>query len=438
MLFRRETANERFRTAPKISRDKVSDTASEWTHEREYCDAKIPIMPEEISVATPNISRHSPAGRAVPFAAVLRAFAAGPSVPFWSAVRADLFESGTAALAIAIKRSLAIQRPIPAPRVALPAYGCPNLVAAALWAGATPVYYDLSPTAFAPRLETVSRLLEDRSIIVVHVDAFGAMTLEPLIQQLEPNLASNRIVHDLAQSFAPYVPAWQPSVRYSVVSTGRAKPVSLTLGGAVLTGDSGAQEAEEESEGLMSPASPLALLCRSAVYGLSLKPLLFGVLSRIPQLGIGRTAFHPLPSVRRLSDSWEPTFSAAAMHVTEHLAEYQADTDAMLALAEESGAYVPEGAARAKNRVPLWRVPVLCPTSHGAAQLARAGSDLGLSRLYERTIPEIMGSTQENATNEWPNASSIAGRLVTLPTHGRLKSSQLRRLRALLRAYARA
>jgi hypothetical protein len=103
----------------------------------------------------------------------------------------------------------------------------------------------------------------------------------------------------------------------------------------------------------------------------------------------------------------------------------------MLRLARESGAQVFTSVLRTEGRLPLWRVPVLCPDPESAAALAREGAHLGISRLYRRPLPEIMGMAAAEAAERWPSAALIAGRLITLPTHGRLgerRESQLRRL----------
>lgn len=378
-----------------------------------------------------SLGRQAPAGRPVPRAV----FTTGggpdpaPETSLWPGLQASLFDSGTTALGAALELALGAL-PAGAPRcVALPAYGCPNLAAAALWAGAVPEYYDLSPDTLGADPARLERLASG-GVVMLNVDAFGADTLPADF----PARLGPLLVHDLAQSFAPFAPAWRPRAAFTVASFGRAKPLSLTLGGALIAQPDAPQRAA------MAAPRPIPtddipdwkLSLRATVYGLSLHPLAFGMLARIPALGIGRTQFTPLSEVRRLPAKWGERLAAATRELRQCLSQYLAETAAMLRLARECGARVPSSALAAGDRVPLWRVPVLCPSPESAARLAEEGAYLGVSRLYARPLPQIMGMPAEEVAMRWPNATWIADRLVTLPAHGRLGERLQERLRRLL------
>jgi dTDP-4-amino-4,6-dideoxygalactose transaminase len=371
------------------------------------------------------LARHAPAGRPVPRAV----FAAGRrnGLSPWPGLHTELFGSGTAALGAAIKLALGVL-PEGAPRrVALPAYACPNLVAATLWADGIPEYYDLAPDASGPASGVVESLSHSRDFVMLHVDAFGADTLPASVSAVPEGL----VIHDLAQSFAPFLEDWRPRARFNVASFGRAKPLSLTLGGALIAAlPAGSAELVDGSSPTVD-VSGSKLSLRAAVYALSLHPAAFGVLSRIPALGIGRTSFTPLTHADRLPQEWQAAIAAAVAELRGSLPLITAQTADMLRLARESGARVPASALAAEGRFPLWRVPVLCPDSESATVIAREGAYLGLSRLYLRPLPQIMGMAATEVAPLWPNAAGIAARLITLPTHGRLgerRESQLRRL----------
>ena len=366
------------------------------------------------------LARHAPAGRPVPRAVFAAAARQEGQLP-WPGLQSELFGSGTAALGAALKLALGLLLPGAPLRVALPAYACPNLVAAALWAGGTPEYYDVAPDTLGPAPGVVESLCGSRDFVMLHVDAFGADTLPSSISGAPAGL----LVHDLAQSFAPFQEGWQPRVRFSVASFGRAKPLSLTLGGALIASHSAAESSPT------ADVSRSKLSLRAAVYALSLHPVVFGVLSRIPALGIGQTHFAPLTHADRLPQRWHAAIAAAVAELRRSLSLFRAQTAAMLRLAQESGARVPASALAAEGLLPLWRVPVLCPSSESATVIAREGAHLGLSRLYLRPLPQIMGMAATDVAALWPNATGIAERLITLPTHGRLgerREGQLRRL----------
>lgn len=366
-----------------------------------------------------SFARHAPAGRRVPRAA-LSSRPRVAATQLWPGVRVGLFDSGTAALGHALRFAFAANATPPANRVVLlPAYACPNLVAAALWAGAVPQYYDLARDTLGPGPGVLDELRRTGNAVMVHVDAFGADTL-PLLPSLG-NGVRGRLVHDLAQSFAPYSPEWRPRFPFSVLSSGRAKPVSLTLGGILLTESGAAEPGSVEIPD--APASDLSVWkwrLRTAVYSLSLHPLVFGVLARIPALEIGQTRFTPLTVAGRLPERWVRIFRTAAADARDSFTAFSRQTAAMLQLARDSGVSVPASALQTQGRAPLWRVPILCPTPESAMTLAREGTHLGISRLYVKTLPEIMGVPRADVLACWPNAAWIAERLVTLPTHGRL------------------
>lgn len=380
-----------------------------------------------------SVMRHPPAGRAAPLSALM-AVGNDRLQAVWPAVRrADLFQSGTAALAAGLRVALESISQGLLRRVALPAYGCPNLVAAAFAAGGEPVYYDVSPDTFAPQPGILATLLAARDCAVVLVDAFG-MDCFPTHP---PDLSQERLlVHDLAQSYAPYPAAWHPRVPLSVVSFGRAKPLALTTGGALLAAGHGAVRTGVEEIGVGVSSSRCVV--RAMLYSASLHPALFGLLSRVPRLGIGQTHFVPLREVARLPANWANKVAAAVLIARRDFELHVEQTAAMLRLAMDSRFLVPQGAVRILDRLPLWRVPLICDTESEANELARAGAHLGVSRLYARSLPEIMGEEPALSREQFPGACSIASRLVTLPTHGRLRTKEMGELKRLLAAVAEA
>ncbi|NVN53739.1 DegT/DnrJ/EryC1/StrS family aminotransferase [Mycolicibacterium hippocampi] len=364
--------------------------------------------------------RHAPSGRAVPARAV-RGFGNRDPGTIWADTKVCLLDSGTSALALAIRHCLIEVPPGATRRVALPAYACPSLVAATLWAGAKPLYYDLDGD-LAPDRDGFAECLADEGTAIVHVDMFGADCYPP---------DHPRVIHDLAQSFAPYKRDWLPTARYTVVSTGRAKPVSLLRGGALLT-RAGIVDASFAAE---AATSKVEFALRAALYGLSMRPAVLGPLSSIPQLNVGRTEFSPLDDVRRMPVAWTGVFAAAVNQARGRFDTWRDETNSMLELAQQAGMDIPDAVSREANRLPLWRIPVLCPSPDAAAHLASQAWHLGVSRLYGQALPVIMGEAPEDAALQWPGASWIAERLVTLPAHGRLNKRERVELCALLRAH---
>lgn len=364
-------------------------------------------------------ARHAPSGRAVPVRAV-RSFGDGGDLStLWPGTTLQLLDSGKAALALAIRHAVDSLPVGAGNRVALPAYGCPSLVAAALWAGANPVFYDLAAD-LSPEPGELVNWLGDEGTGVVHVDAFGMDHGVPE----HPSL-----IRDLAQSFAPYQQDWRPTAIRTTISTSRAKPLSLNGGGALLTRADAIDVSALSEVTITKPG----LAFHAALYGLSMRPAVLGGLSSMPQIETGKSEFSPMATVQRMPERWAGVFAAAVGLARERFDVYRDETNSMLALAYDAGVCIPGRPSPLTNPLPLWRIPVLCPSLESATRLASEGRHLGVSRLYGRPLPVIMGETVEVAAERWPGAMWIAERLVTLPTHGRLSRRQRYELGGLLR-----
>jgi hypothetical protein len=294
--------------------------------------------------------------------------------------------------------------------VVLPAYACPDLIAAVLWAQGVPEYCDLD-------VESLAMLAPPSDVVRIHVDAFGVGGSIPEDRRF--------CIVDAAQSYVPFEADWSPSTPWSVVSFGRAKPLSLTGGGALLSHAATALDGVQQ--GLPAPAR-----WRRHIYNLSLHPTVFGTLARIPMLGIGQTAFSPLDQVGALQPAvFEPQVSELVGAYRQQRGSRVEATRRILDLAASAGSHVPAAALRCSGLRPLWRVPVICPDAESARMARNQGMAWGVSRLYQRTLAQFVQPDID--PRAWPGAAMLADRLITLPTHGRLGEAQLRSLQALLR-----
>ncbi|UCB54712.1 MAG: DegT/DnrJ/EryC1/StrS family aminotransferase, partial [Thiotrichales bacterium] len=156
---------------------------------------------------------------------------------FFSPYQPRFFASGTAALAAVIIAAIRLKN-VTRPEVVLPAYGCPDLVSAVVYAGAKPVLVDLEPDRPWMDLAQLSGKITAHTVAIVATDLFGISeridAIRPIARQ-----AGAMLIEDSAQAF--------PGARESdiwggdcvVLSFGRGKPVSLLGGGVVLFRDTG-------------------------------------------------------------------------------------------------------------------------------------------------------------------------------------------------------
>ena len=376
-------------------------------------------------------SRQTPAGEAVHIPALACSMARqhpGQSGAFdWVP-----FQSGTMSLAAALL--FASHQLNPAAPVVLPAYSCPDHLAAALDARLPIRFVDLAPSLTCPSTTSIADKLQGNPHIVVAVDLFGsASPLQGLRTACEPSKST--IVHDCAQSIAG--PGIEPSSEADLVvaSFGRGKPTTLLGGGATWARDFGSFSSFAVGTFPSCRWHPTATLVKALSYNLALTPSIFGLVSRVPLADVGKTAFRNLRAIRRLPSSW-------LLHVADQI-EFQrrqinarrARTVRLLEQLHAFGFAVPLDAAASAYATGLNRLPIICRDPEQAAMIAAAGKPLGISAMYGRTLPEFFRPVCDNPVDPllYPNALDFSRRLVTVPTHSRILDDAQHALLSLFR-----
>jgi len=146
--------------------------------------------------------------------------------------QAFFFNSGAASLSAAV---LAAMNHLgkDAAEVILPAYACPELVGAVLYAGATPVLIDLEANSPWLDLDALSAAVTENTVAVIAVNLFG---IPERFGKIRSTLHKRNVyvIEDSAQGF-PESGGFDSSHSDMVIfSFGRGKPVSLLGGGAVV------------------------------------------------------------------------------------------------------------------------------------------------------------------------------------------------------------
>src|SRR5690606_34335161 len=211
-------------------------------------------------------------------------------LPQFPGYRSLWVNSGTAALAAAMWLARQRQPSIAQPEVILPAYGCPDLVAAAVHAGVRPVLVDIGSEDPGYDLDALAAALSARTVAVVAVNFLG---IAERLQQLRECIAAFpqiALIEDDAQWFPEPLPAPPLEGDYICISFGRGKPVSLLGGGLLLVKDS------LPTDWPIQPAADAgaALLPKLLAYNALLRPAAYGLISRNPFLKLGQTVYKPL------------------------------------------------------------------------------------------------------------------------------------------------
>ncbi|HDZ38856.1 MAG TPA: hypothetical protein ENH62_11300 [Marinobacter sp.] len=339
--------------------------------------------------------------------------------------------SGTAALSLAVKLSVNRKQAPHTPEVILPAYGCPDLVAAVVAQEARPVLVDLAEGRPWMNLKAVENAVTENTVGII---AAGFLGIPERLFALRWIADKNDValIEDSAQVFPPFS-CGNGVADYVILSFGRGKPINLMGGGALLIRkDHGERLALGSVSVLDAPpevrlSASAAWRVRRWLFNLLLTPPLYGAMERMPLLGIGQTVFHPLGSIGRQSPV-EGLLEAGIEGFNKRRDITAAYSEALVGLtgkgwaplAVECFAESAREGLVASSPI-LLRYPLLAPSRQSRdkalLELNRAG--IGASAFYGQALPAIEGAGEfvTVAASSFPCACDFADRLITLPTH---------------------
>ena len=352
--------------------------------------------------------------------------------------QAKYFNSGTAALAAAITVAIRSKAIDEQPEVVLPAYGCPDLVSAVIYAGARPVLVDMEPNRPWMDLELLRSNIGTRTVAVVAASLFG---IPERISQIRSILGGSGVllIEDSAQAFPSGEDPdfWQGDL--VVISFGRGKPVSLLGGGAVLY-------RRPEFGGLLP--LPLAqkntsgwketilLRFKAALYNRMISPRLYWLPLSLPFLHLGETRYHFLDEIAAMDPvrmSMLPVnikaYQNLGLEIQHAIGAIMQEVNSMV----PSMIDLPKVCETSPDRK-LLRYPLLVDISvrnqlHD--RLMKAG--LGPSLMYPSALPGISGlSGLLGRQGPFPAAESFSQRILTLPTHSGVGESDIACIRQIL------
>lgn len=343
-----------------------------------------------------------------------------------------LYASGTAALAQAMAQC-ATRSSASAPEVIIPAYGCPDLVAACVRASVYPRLVDVAASCWSYDLEALQSSLSRNTVAIVAVNLLG---LGDSAGELTRLCKDSRIplIQDSAQHL-PREPVDWPG-DYVVLSFGRGKPMNLLHGGALIA-PAGTNDTHFPRPAHYSRRDRLAATRAAAVaFNVLTRPLVYRLLSALPGTGLGDVTYKPLDEVTLLpEEAWKQVGIAFELYRQEP--SYRRDIWAS-AMQEWShlGILALNCPGSPLPTEPL-RLALLAPNRAARDLLVdrfnRKG--LGASRFYNSALIRIDGIPDfVREQGPFPNACALADRLFTLPTHRLVTADTIRMARKLLQA----
>jgi len=331
-----------------------------------------------------------------------------------------LTDSGTSALVLALRIANG-DRGI----VALPAYACVDLAAAARFARVRVCLYDIDPRTLGPDLDSLSAALHGgaRTIVVAHLYGFPADV--PAVRELAARHGAT-VIEDAAQAAGGTL-GGRPLGTFgalSVLSFGRGKGTTGGHGGALLVHDAAHDVAfTRELVALGKPRHGWNDLAAATAQWALGRPSVYGIPAAIPALRLGEMVYRPAHRPRSVS-AGAATLVARALRAAPAEVAIRRRNAAALAIAADEG-----GDIEAVRTIPgavsgMLRFPI---TDTGA-RVERP--DLGILRGYPRTLrdePE-MKRCLEPGGPDLPGAEELRRTLFTLPTHSRVTRSDLEQM----------
>lgn len=347
--------------------------------------------------------------------------------PRFPGYRALWLQSGTAALSAAMIAAR-LQRPdIVVPEVILPGYGCPDLVAAAEFAGVRAVLVDIGTNDPSYDLNALAAALTPNTIALVAVNFLGIRERLPELRRAAPGVA---LIEDNAQWFPE--PANALSGDFVSLSFGRGKPVSLLGGGALLIRETFDVALDSRLPVEVATPDSASYEIKVRAYNALLQPWLYGCLSRNPAFKLGQTVFKPLPALQQMPETRRQLLTAN-IHAYTSRSRFLENELSEIVQRNPGLIGLPRAAGERCGR--LLRFPLLCANREMRDRLliAMRKEGLGATAMYKQALPAIEGvATRATTSGELVNAQAFADRLITLPIHAGVTPAHLNKLRALL------
>lgn len=351
--------------------------------------------------------------------------------PLFSGAHAQFYQSGTAALAAALL--VAKQRqPVASPEILVPAYACPDLISAVMFAGCQPILVDTEPDLPYLQLEGVSQKLSSNTVAVIAPWFLGIPErIAALRERLRGHTAL--LIEDSAQWFPDAEPTQAFQGDLVILSFGKGKPVSL-LGGGLLYDPRGMYRNEFPAPQTVAPTSATKTRLKYIAYNLVVSRFFYWMIELLPFIQMGKTVYKPLVGLENMSlvaqgflQSNIDVYFQRSRRAETGIKQLLSDLGMLdCALCQQAPTY---------QQQRLLRFPLLLKTSRVRDELLQAlqNAGLGASGFYPAPLNEIDNIPACVKTQgPFPNAKAFAARLITLPTHAGCNAGALLSIRNLL------
>ena len=341
----------------------------------------------------------------------------------FNATQVTLTDSGTSALVLALRMFAK-----PGAPVAMPAYVCVDLIAAARRAGVRVRLFDVDPHTLSPDMDSLQRVLAAGVSAVVIAHLYGFPADMPGVLQLA-RAAGVPVIEDAAQHAGATIAGASAGSfgDVTVLSFGRGKGTTSGSGGALLAGRTLDAGGNFPGHSLQHMSSAGVLVTTTATWILG-RPSIYSIPASIPSLHLGETVYHEAGEPRSMSRAAVTLLDRTLPGMRRTARARQANALILRDAADQSRNLDTVRAIETGESGYL-RFPVLLrddPRDNGA---------LGIARGYPRPLslePQMQPCLIESP-EPLHGAHELARRLVTLPTHHMVTTRDLAELSSWLR-----
>lgn len=354
--------------------------------------------------------------------------------PFFSPFYSQFYNSGTASLAAAIIAVRNLKVDIDKPEVIVPAYGCPDLISAIIYADAVPVLVDLKTNAPFMSHKKITDAINEKTIAIIAVRFFGIAE-----QFKELSIISKKhniiLIEDSAQGFPINDVNTYWNGDFIILSFGRGKPVNLLGGGAVLTRNQQLMNAlPKPSTTIDSFRNKIKYNLKLFLYNQSIRPIAYGLISQIPGLSIGQTIYKPLTELKSITKYAKNLLRSNMDAYPTRLNCQNKYTEILKHCNNTLLIDLPSKLEHDMSQ-PLLRYPILIKDYSLRNRLYEKLKPYGASLMYKKPLNEIANVNEllKSQTDTYKNASSIAHQLITLPIHEGITNKELNSITRILK-----
>lgn len=328
-----------------------------------------------------------------------------------------LVSSGKAALTLILR---ALSSLSPRKKVLIPDYTCFSVPSAIRRAGLSVSLCDIDPTTLDFNYARLRESLDDQTLCIVPTHLFGLPSDIARVQSLARE-KQVFVVEDAAQAMGETCDGKLLGTHGDVgfVSLGRGKNITCGSGGIILT-DSDVIGSAIRAEYAMLKARSIPEKVKTLLEVLAISvfihPRLYWLPDGLPFLKLGETRFST-----EFPISCMDGVAAAILRDWKERLDLSRRSRSIAArdLARRMPRHMQVVRSLPSDEATYLRLPALAPNAHEKASLLRLSrrAGLGISASYPTPIHAIEEFTLSFSPADFPGATTVAQRLVTLPVH---------------------